>query len=84
MDCQFVNHLDRALTDQFIAGVRELSLRKLILSKEDGDVDTFAKVFNIALTEETASTFARQMQDETAADSIHHMKLRPFASAGED
>ena len=73
VDCQFGTHLDRALSDQFVAGLRDLSVRKLILSKTDTDVSTFDKIFQIALTEETAVKFASMMEQEPQSTPVHKL-----------
>ena len=73
VDCQFGTHLDRALSDQFVTGLRDLSVRKLILSKTDTDVSTFDKKFQIALTEETAVKFASMMEQEPQSTPVHKL-----------
>ena len=79
VDCDFDAYLDRALRDQFIAGLRDIGLKKTILTKPDADVKTFQNVQEIALAEEAATGFANQMSISAATAStstdptqVHH------------
>ena len=79
VDCDFDAFLDRALRDQFIAGLRDIGLKKTILTKPDADVKTFQNVQEIALAEEAATRFANQMSISAATAStstdptqVHH------------
>eukprot|EP00117_Sycon_ciliatum_P015218 scpid18577/ scgid6200/ Retrotransposable element Tf2 155 kDa protein type 1 len=82
VECKFGDHLDRALCDQFVAGLRDLDTRKFILSKPDDDVKSFQNVFQLALTEETAGLFARTLQasgsarDQVQDDGVHELRTR--------
>ena len=79
VDCDFDAFLDRALRDQFIAGLRDIGLKKTILTKPDADVKTFQNVQEIALAEEAATRFADQMSisagtasTSTEPTQVHH------------
>ena len=67
------------LRDHFIAGFRDIGLKKTILTKPDADVKTFQNVQEIALAEEAATRFANQMSISAATPStstdptqVHH------------
>ena len=59
--CEFGTHLDRAMKDQFIAGLSSQSIKRKILSCPDKDIDKFNKVFKIAHTEDIAAAHAEEL-----------------------
>ena len=81
VDCEFGSFLDRALRDQFIAGLRDLGMKKTILTKPDSAVKSFDSVFQLAITEEMAGKFAQQMQaaveTPSGSESVNKVKTRP-------
>ena len=59
--CDFGSHLDRALRDQFLAGLSDGATRKEILAKPAADIRTFQEVAKIATAQETAVKAAAQL-----------------------
>ena len=59
--CDFGFHLDRALRDQFLAGLSDGATRKEILVKPAADIRTFQEVAKIATARETAVKAAAQL-----------------------
>ena len=59
--CDFGFHLDRALRDQFLAGLSDGATRKEILAKPAADIRTFQEVAKIATARETAVKAAAQL-----------------------
>ena len=59
--CDFKSHNDRALRDQFIAGLKDDTARKEILSKTPSAIETFHAVVELATARETALQAAAQL-----------------------
>ena len=59
--CDFASHLDRALRDQFLAGLSDGATRKEILAKPAADIRSFQEVAKIATARETAVKAAAQL-----------------------
>ena len=59
--CDFGSHLDRALRDQFLAGLSDDATRKEILAKPAADIRSFQEVTKIATARETAVKAAAQL-----------------------
>eukprot|EP00117_Sycon_ciliatum_P043835 scpid78022/ scgid31689/ len=58
---QFGDHLDRALKDQFVAGLASSDIKRKILTSADADTNQFADVVQIAEREESAITYVGQL-----------------------
>ena len=85
--CEVGTHLNRAMKDQFIAGLSAQSIKRKILSCPDKEIDKLCKVFKIAHTEDIAANHAEEVtppapraddNDETTTTGAH--KLRPDAA----
>ena len=59
--CDFGSHLDRALRNQFLAGLSDGATRKEILAKPAADIRSFQEVSKIATARETAVKAAAQL-----------------------
>ena len=67
--CDFGTHNDRALRDQFLAGLLNSTTRREILAKPPSDITTFQAVTKIAVARETALKAAAQITPATTATS---------------
>ena len=67
--CDFGTHNDRALRDQFLAGLLDSTTRREILAKPPSDITTFQAVTKIAVARETAQKAAAQITPATTATS---------------
>ena len=59
--CEFGEHLDRALKDQFVASLCDQDIKRKILTTPDEDTQTFNNVFKLAAREERAILHSRQL-----------------------
>ena len=59
--CEFGEHLDRALKDQFVASLCDQDIKRKILTTPDEDTQTFNNVFKLAEREERAILHSRQL-----------------------
>ena len=75
--CEFADHLDRALRDQFIAGLSSSSTRNFLLTKEDTSAQSFNDIVKLALTQESAARAAVQL---TSQQEVHKVNHRPVES----
>ena len=77
-DCQFGDFLDRALRDQFVAGVRSNVIKRKLLTTPETQITCFDDILKIATTEEKANQFLRELNSAGAPDeSIKHLKSGP-------
>ena len=66
MNCKFGTHLDDALRDRLVCGLRSEATQKKLLTEKDL---TFKKALDIAQNNETASIHANKLQSpKTARD----------------
>ena len=75
--CEFATHLDRAMKDQFVAGLFSVEIKKKILTSADTDTSTFGKVLKIAENEFVASAQAQELAPSSLPayrPDVHHVK----------
>ncbi|XP_065189626.1 uncharacterized protein K02A2.6-like [Sycon ciliatum] len=75
MDCKFQAYLDRALRDQFVSGLKSMSVTKEILSKAK-ETSSLADIVTMASAYETASRESEQL----TAQSVHAVRSRQSTS----
>eukprot|EP00117_Sycon_ciliatum_P012587 scpid91167/ scgid13601/ len=79
--CQFGDHLDRALKDQFVAGLASSDIKRKILTSADADTNKFADVVQIAEREESAITYAGQLTPGASSVNKLHTRSSPNRTA---
>lgn len=68
VECEYGDHLDRALQDQFMAGLRDPEIKRKLLTSPD-TTKTFVDMLTVAEQLETAGQFAKELQPHAATAS---------------
>ena len=83
--CSFADHNDRALRDQFIAGLADPTTRQEILSQPADSIKSFEAVAKMAASRETALAAAAQLQQPAEVHGVSsERKSRQSAKRGSE
>ena len=69
VNCKFGDHLDRALKDQFVAGLSDPESKRKLLTSPNAETEKFAGVFKTAEREERAILYNRQLTTTSTPSS---------------